>query len=731
MKQRQVITVVVASAVAATGVAVVALTRASTPAGQTGAAGAAPAATTTAGPPIVARLQKIDITPADPKAGRADVPQRGTERFSLLGLTWIDPKLAVGTVQVRTRALATGAWSAWRSLDADDGLGPDAREAGGTRGGTDPLWVGASNGVAARVLSASGRSAQGLPAGLRLDLINPDPAAGSGGQGGGEPDPSASASDDPSAVPDPSDSAPTGTVPPTTAPATTPTTSSAPTATATPTSTTPTGAPLPSYVTRAGWQANEKIVKGEVSYGTDVKVLFVHHTAGTNSYSCADSPSIIRGIEAYQVQSKGWNDIGYNFLTDKCGTLYEGRKGGVDKPVLGAHTYGFNTNSAAIAVLGTYIDSGVPAATATTIARVAAYKLGLYGYSPSSTAKLTEAASDGKFPLGQVVTFNRISGHRDAVATECPGDALYAQLKNIRVEAASGIWNLAVKAPPGYVPGKVTLSWSVGTPTSQIGRFDLLVDGKVAGTAAASARSAPVSLAAGTRKLQVRAVHVSGNSATSSAVSVVSDTTAPTYPTPPWLSLRSGTVSATAVPVQLNWTAADGVKLASVAATAPTSTSFAPTTTAWATSAKPSVSTTWKLTAKDAAGNAGSASVARTTMLVAETSAKRTGSWTTASSSSYLGGKALKTGTKSRKLSWTFTGRAASLIFDRGTKTGKVDIYLDGKKVATLDTKAGSTHHREASWSKSFATGKHTVSIVVLATSGRPTVISDGLAYLK
>ena len=720
---------VVASAVAVAGVAVMALSRGSSqPRGQ--AVAAAPAATP-AGPPIASKLDKIDIAPADPRARRVDVPQRSTAKFSMLGLTWIDPKAVVGMVQVRTRALATGAWSAWRSLDADDSLGPDTAEANGTRGGTDPLWVGPSNGVAARVVSASGKAVKGLPTGLRLDLIDPDPVTGSGGQGGGEPDPSASASDEPSTEPgspdptastsdpapsDPASSAPATTEPPTSAPTTTPP------------STVP---PLPPYVTRAGWQADEQIVKGTPDYGTDVKVLFVHHTAGTNDYSCADSPSIIRGIEAYHVQSKGWNDIGYNFLTDKCGTLYEGRKGGVDKPLIGAHTHGFNTNSAGIAVLGTYIDTGVPAVTATTIARVAAYKLGLYGYGPSTTAQLTEGASDGKFKLGQVVTFNRISGHRDGVATECPGDALYAQLKNIRIEASSGIWDLALKTPPSYVRGTVTLTWSVGTPSSQIARFELLVDGKVAGTAAATARSATVPLAAGSRKLQVRAVHVSGNSATTAAATVVSDTTAPTYPTAPWLSLRSGTVSTTAVPVTLNWKAADDVKLASVALTAPTAVSFSTTATTWATSAKPSTATTWKLTAKDAAGNAGNASVTRTTMLMAETSATRTGSWSTVSNSSYLGGKALSTGTKSRKLTWTFTGRAASLIFDRRTTTGKVDIYLDGKRVTTLDTKSGSTLYRQAMWSKSFTTGKHTVSIVVLATSGRPTVVSDGLAYLK
>jgi hypothetical protein len=287
-----------------------------------------------------------------------------------------------------------------------------------------------------------------------------------------------------------------------------------------------------------------------------------------------------------------------------------------------------------------------------------------------------------------------------------------------------------VKTPPAYVPGTVTLNWSLSTPSTLLSRFDLLVDGTVAGTAAATARSAAVPVAAGTRTLQVRAVHISGTSATTSAVTVVSDPIPPTFPISPWLSLRKGTVSSTAVPVTLNFKAADAVKLASVAATSPSATSFSTTTTTWSASARPGLSTVWKLTAKDAAGNATSPWITRTAVLSAETSATRTGTWSTVSNSSYLGGKALSTGTKNRKLTWTITGRAASLIFDRSTRTGKADVYLDGTRVATVDTGASTTSYRQALWTKSFPTGKHTISVVVLATSDRPTVISDGLAYL-
>jgi uncharacterized protein with LGFP repeats len=193
--------------------------------------------------------------------------------------------------------------------------------------------------------------------------------------------------------------------------------------------------PVPGLVSRAGWGANESIIKHAPEYTTDVQVMFVHHTATSNNYTCAQSASIVRGIELFHVRSRGWNDIGYNFLVDKCGTLFEGRKGGVDRPVLGAHTLGFNAHSSAISVIGNYTAAGAPARVRAVIAQVAAYKLGAYGNSPSGRVVLTSNGSD-RFKAGTRVTLNRISGHRDTGRTECPGTALYAQLGGIRAAAA-------------------------------------------------------------------------------------------------------------------------------------------------------------------------------------------------------------------------------------------------------------------------------------------------------
>ncbi|WP_374209166.1 N-acetylmuramoyl-L-alanine amidase [Kitasatospora sp. A2-31] len=97
-------------------------------------------------------------------------------------------------------------------------------------------------------------------------------------------------------------------------------------------------APRPGIVTRAGWGADESLRDPGFVYTGQVRAVFVHHTATATDYSCSDAPQMIRAIYQYHVQSNGWRDIGYNFLVDRCGTIYEGRAGGVDQPVFGAHT---------------------------------------------------------------------------------------------------------------------------------------------------------------------------------------------------------------------------------------------------------------------------------------------------------------------------------------------------------------------------------------------------------
>ena len=63
------------------------------------------------------------------------------------------------------------------------------------------------------------------------------------------------------------------------------------------------------------------------------------------------------GICRYHRDSNGWNDIGYNFLVDKYGQIFEGRAGGSTRPVIGAQAQGYNSHSTGIACLGTFTDA--------------------------------------------------------------------------------------------------------------------------------------------------------------------------------------------------------------------------------------------------------------------------------------------------------------------------------------------------------------------------------------
>jgi hypothetical protein len=511
---------------------------------------------------------------------------------------------------------------------------------------------------------------------------------------------------------------------------------------------------MPPIATRADWGADESKRRAAPSYATAVQVVFVHHTDTANDYTCgpgangADgqngSKAVIRSLYAYHVDTEGWDDIGYNFLVDKCGQLWEGRYGGMDRPVVGAQTYGFNTDSAGIAVIGTYTGTaGASTAAEQSIARLVAWKLGFAKVSPDKTGQVLtyrgDTTSDGRFVHGRTYSFTAVSGHRDGFATQCPGDGVYAQLPTIRTWAAgppsgvriTGISGATAVSGTYYTRGAVTVSWTASSPLALVTRSELLVDGAVASTAT-SATSLKATLAPGKHALAVRATQYTGKAATSTASTVVGDTTAPTFPTKPYAGLRGGTVATTSAPMTLAWKAADNALLRQVQATAPSAATFAATTTSWATAARPGVSTTFALEATDAAGNTGTASVVVTPAIVQESSATRYGTWARKSSSSYLGGYSLSTSTRNASLTWTFTGRSVAWVVSRASGSGQAAVYLDGVKVATVDLRSSTTMYRNAIWARTWSTSaKHTLKVVNLATSGRPVVTTDGIVYLK
>lgn len=320
-------------------------------------------------------------------------------RAQLVGASW---RGAASGFELRTR-IRGGAWSTWTHVEAGgDGPDPGTREARARRGRhllATPIWVDAADEVQLRA-PHDARDARVRD--VRLEAINT-------------------------------------------------------TGTATPTSrlstrlqaraahllgrSVPDAAALalaPRITPRTTWAATSPGAQPQLAERTAGVV--VHHTVSTNAYACSAVPAMLRGIQRYHMRSNGWNDIGYNFLIDRCGGVWEGRSGGVTRAVVGAHASGFNTGTVGIALIGTHGSLRPTAKARAALQRLIAWRLDVAHVLPSGTTKLTARSSD-KFRIGQVVTVRAVSGHRDLFPTSCPGWAQYSQLKAdaLRARAIGGL----------------------------------------------------------------------------------------------------------------------------------------------------------------------------------------------------------------------------------------------------------------------------------------------------
>ena len=184
--------------------------------------------------------------------------------------------------------------------------------------------------------------------------------------------------------------------------------------------------PKPVIYSRAQWGADESLRDKSSLHYYEVHAAFVHHTVNANDYTRDEVPGILRSIYAYHTQSRGWSDIGYNFLVDRFGRIWEGRWGGVDKAVVGAHTLGYNEVAFAMSAIGNFETEKPPQAVIDAYAKLFAWKLSMYGIKANATGLKVK----GK-------TLNAINGHRDVGQTACPGKYLYARIPDIRKEAAA------------------------------------------------------------------------------------------------------------------------------------------------------------------------------------------------------------------------------------------------------------------------------------------------------
>ena len=209
-------------------------------------------------------------------------------------------------------------------------------------------------------------------------------------------------------------------------------------------------APKPQIVSRAGWGADLSgggcPPRGPAEYGA-VQAAVIHHTVNANDYTPEEAPSIVLGICRFHVYGNGWNDIGYNALVDRYGTLYAGRAGGLKRPVVGAQAQGFNAQTTSIASIGDHT-SEVPTPQAQrSIIRFLAWKMGINrAYPVTGAVQLTSAGgSQSRYRAGTVITVPRIIGHTTLGLTACPGGAMIPLIPQIQAAVQKRIKHFAKK----------------------------------------------------------------------------------------------------------------------------------------------------------------------------------------------------------------------------------------------------------------------------------------------
>jgi hypothetical protein len=358
--------------------------------------------------------------------------------ISHLGVRWTGDETAAVDVRL---AGDDGQWGPWRALVADHDLeseegGPVLSQLIRAHGATSAQVRAAGDARNVEILAIDtmhgprpNRLATAPPAGA-AETPPPDGEDGSdGGSGDGERNSSAVSSSSSSST------------------TTTLKGSGSSSSTSTTTGTTTTAQPKPAVaqppiITRAEWGADESIRKNDRRYAP-ISKLFVHHTVTSPDGTDPDPAATVRAIYAYHVQGNGWDDIGYNFLVDHEGRVYEGRYArdyaAGEKPtgedlddngVVGAHVLNHNAGSAGVAMLGDFTNGEPTTAARDALVKLMAWKADRHGIDVLGRDPFT--SSDGV-----VSSFPNLGGHRDAGSTACPGDRLYPLLPGIRDRVAA------------------------------------------------------------------------------------------------------------------------------------------------------------------------------------------------------------------------------------------------------------------------------------------------------
>ena len=319
-----------------------------------------------------------------------------TETFGLVGVTADEPFDPRTRVVIRVRE--AGEWQPWMELPISEHLpDPDTDEGQRARYATEPVATSGADGVQVRIDTPSGV----VPSDTQLTMI-----------------------DNPERPSDNNLGAPVG-----------------------PASSAAASVPQPAIISRKMWGADESLRRGETAYSDTIKVAFVHHVVSTNDYTPAQAAQQMRNVYSWFTEGINVNDFGYNFMVDRFGRLYEGRAGGIDKAVIGAHTSGFNAETFAVSFLGDAdtLDPTQPEKERilNAISRLVAWKFDLFDVNPLGTAVLTSAGpgpgggTTSMYYAGEKVTRPTIVGHGDIGRTDCPGEFLRPTMRHLRLAVSA------------------------------------------------------------------------------------------------------------------------------------------------------------------------------------------------------------------------------------------------------------------------------------------------------
>ncbi|GAA1120148.1 S-layer homology domain-containing protein [Citricoccus alkalitolerans] len=395
-----------------------------------------------------------------------------TMDFIVAGVTW-DIMEADPVTDVSLRVREAGEWTDWNSMEIHDG--DEAPHA--DRVGTEPLISSGGDAIQVRVTTADGE----VPSGLKLELIDPGTA-----ETDGKLEAASSASGDLAEIEQQAGLASQESAPSTQGAAAVPAASLGTgsdaaftpavhqqqglitgTAQATATANASADAIKPKIITRAQWGANESWVNDWGTPSADLQAMYVHHTAGSNNYTESGAYAQIRGIYSYHARSLAWGDIGYQFLVDKYGNIFQGRRGSIEKPVQGAQAGGFNSDTIGISAMGNYDIASAPAPMVRAIEKVLAWQAYRYDVDPSATTTLTQRGkSTARWSDGTRVTVPTILGHTVTNTTACPGRYLNAQLPTIRKNVDRLVAAAGANQKPG-TPSLPSNHYRLGSPGTQ------------------------------------------------------------------------------------------------------------------------------------------------------------------------------------------------------------------------------------------------------------------------